>query len=171
MKKTASLLLAFVLLWMMIPAMAEGKAFTIADVNSEATLEDFSGEYVCTFISFGDTVLPATLEVMQTQEIPTLKIAEGKATFTGIAEMGTDPVALIFADGELSFVPEKDVTVFTLRLLMDGVVSMTFDVIEAAPVFYFTPAEAEAPLPDWHKALYCCLIERGHRTLPGETAL
>ena len=56
---------------------------------------------------------------MQTQEIPTLKIAEGKATFTGIAEMGTDPVALIFADGELSFVPEKDVKVFTLRLLMD----------------------------------------------------
>ena len=120
---------------------AQASEATIADVKTDAALEDFAGEYICTSLMMQGNLIPATLEAMQTAEKPTLTIKGDEATFTGLEEMGTDPVKLTFEDGQLYFEPEKDVRVFTLHLLQDGMVTMKFNMIEMAPVFCFTAAE------------------------------
>lgn len=99
------------------------------------TPEDFAGEYACSTISFGELVVP--LE----EEPYTLSIDGDKATIIGIKELGTDPLPLSFAEGELYFMPpEEDERVFTLRLQEDGLVTLRFDRIPEAPVFRFDPA-------------------------------
>ena len=124
-------------------ALAEAKT-TLADIKADATLEDYAGEYTCVCLFMQDNLIPATPETMQEAEIPTLKIENDEATFTGFAEMGTDPVKLTFEDGMLYFEPEKDDRVFTLQLLEDGMVTMKFNQIEMAPVFCFMPAADSA---------------------------
>ncbi len=78
------------------------------------------------------------------QEDPyTLTIDGDEAVVVGLSELGTDPLKLQFENGELYWVPpEKDVRVFTLRLLEDGTVTLSFDTIPEAPVFHFDPIES-----------------------------
>ena len=136
MKRTFLLLMALLLVWAVLPAGAEVPE-TVAEVNPEAAPEDFAGEYVCGYLLVQGKPVPADLEAMRTEEVPTLRIEGETAVFTGLTEMGTDPVKLVFADGTLCFEPEENVRVFTLRLLQDDTVTMTFDMMEFAPVFCF----------------------------------
>ena len=108
------------------------------EVASIPQAEDFAGEYTCTTISFGDDVLPL-------QEEPYMLTIDGdEAVVVGINELGTDPLKLQFEDGELYWVPpEEDTRVFTLRLLEDGVVTLSFDTIPEAPVFRFDPVKSK----------------------------
>ena len=101
------------------------------------TVKDFAGEYTCTTISFGKDIVPL-------QEDPyTLTIDGEEAVVVGINELGTEPLKLRFEKGELYWAPpEEDVRVFTLRLLEDGIVTLSFDTIPEAPVFRFDPIES-----------------------------
>ena len=100
------------------------------------TAEDFAGEYSCTTIAFGNNIVPLG------EDPYTLTIDGEEAVVVGIKELGTDPLKLQYDDGELYWVPpEESERVFTLRLLEDGVVTLTFDLIPEAPVFRFDPVE------------------------------
>lgn len=133
MKRTlllcSMLLLALLLAWNALGA-AESAAAPVPQP------EDFAGAYLCTTISFGeDVILP-----LEGEGPYILKIDGYEALIDGIPELGTEPLPLQYAEGELYFQPaEEDERVFTLRLLEDGTVTLTFDRIPEAPVFRFDP--------------------------------
>ncbi|MBQ7519786.1 MAG: hypothetical protein IJU12_05660 [Clostridia bacterium] len=134
MKRTillcAVLLLAALMAWNI-----QGFAETAAPVPQP---EDFAGAYLCTTISFGkDVILP-----LEGEGPYILRIDGYEALIDGFPELGTEPLPLEYAEGELYFQPpEENERVFTLRLLEDGVVTLTFDRIPEAPVFRFDPVE------------------------------
>ena len=104
----------------------------------EPTPEDFAGEYTCTTISFGNNIVPLG------EDPYTLTINGEEAVVVGLNELGTDPLKLQYEDGELYWIPpEESERVFTLRLLEDGVVTLTFDPIPEAPVFRFDPVDSK----------------------------
>lgn len=139
MKRISALILA-----LMMVCLAAFAAAEVAAPKEDAQAEDFAGAWVCSYVVThdGKKLDAATnLEVMNTQEVPTLTIEGNFAAFAGFAEMGTDPVPLTFADGAFAFEPEANVRIFTLRYLEDGALSLTFDMVQFAPTFYFIPAE------------------------------
>ena len=146
MKTAVYVFLALLLVCLLIPATAEGNAgtFTVAEPNPEATAEDYEGNWVCTYADIGGRLFEAEsdLELLGMDSLLTLKIENGTAAFTGLAELGTDPLPLTFSEGNMCFMPEENVTVFTLRLLQDGTVSMNFNMIEFGPTLYLFPSEA-----------------------------
>ena len=131
MKRT--LLLCAVLLVLLTAWNVQGFAETAAPVPQA---EDFAGAYLCTTISFGeDVILP-----LEGDGPCILKIEGYEALIDGIPELGTEPLPLQYADGELYFQPaDEDERVFTLRLLEDGMVTLIFDRIPEAPTFRFDP--------------------------------
>ena len=131
MKRT--LLLCAVLLVLLTAWNVQGFAETAAP-GPQA--EDFAGAYLCTTISFGeDVILP-----LEGDGPCILKIEGYEALIDGIPELGTEPLPLQYADGELYFQPaDEDERVFTLRLLEDGMVTLIFDRIPEAPTFRFDP--------------------------------
>ena len=115
---------------------AEEKVSQPTATDMTPTAEDFAGEYSCTTIAFGKNIVPLD------EDPYTLTIDGEEAVVVGIKELGTDPLKLQYDDGELYWVPlEENERVFTLRLLEDGVVTLTFDPIPEAPVFRFDPVE------------------------------
>ena len=131
MKRT--LLLCAVLLVLLTAWNVQGFAEPAAPVPQA---EDFAGAYLCTTISFGENVILP----LEGDGPCILKIDGYEALIDGIPELGTEPLPLQYAEGELYFQPaEEDERVFTLRLLEDGTVTLTFDRIPEAPVFRFDP--------------------------------
>lgn len=146
MKKTAAMLLALLIACAGVLAAAE-ESYVPADPDLQARTEDYAGAWVCLYAGWPGNMMKTAdhLEDLYVTEAPIMKIEGTAAVFTGLTEMGTDPVPLTEEeDGALSFIPEENVKVFTLRLLHDGVIAMKFNMIEFAPVFYFFPADAEA---------------------------
>ncbi len=138
MKKAITALLCAALL--LVAAVCPGLAESSAPDAFVPLPEDFAGEYTCSTIAFGENVVPLDAEAPYT-----LSITEEEAVFSGIAELGTEPLKLCFEDGEFYWIPpEEDVRVFTLRLQEDGLVTLTFDQIPEAPVFRFEPVPSEA---------------------------
>lgn len=133
-KTWITLLCAFFLLAALLSCGGQ-VAFAAEAAEFEPMAEDFVGNYTCTTISFGELIVP-----MEEEEPYTLSIDGDEATIVGFNELGTDPLPLSFKDGELFFMPpDEDERVFTLRLLEDGVVTLSFDRIPEAPVFRFDP--------------------------------
>ena len=135
----AALLLALPACGRAAPAATETPAAEPAE-PAVPTAEDFAGAYACTHMIVNGQMQEADPETLRVDQLPTMTVADGFATFTGLTEMGTDPVPLDYADGALCFIPEPSTTVFTLNLLDDGMVTMTFNMIPNAPVFCFSPA-------------------------------
>ena len=114
------------------PEETPGDSDTAADASEPA---GFDGEYVCTTISFGDNIVPL-------DDGPyTLSIDGDTAVIVGIEELGTDTKTLEKEDGTMYWIAPDGARVFTLRLLEDGTVTLTFDTIPEAPVFRFDPVQ------------------------------
>ena len=145
MKKFLSVLLA--LLCLAIPVLAEDAALYIpAETNPEAQAEDFTGEWICKCAMVQEMVeTESNLEMLGMTDVLTLKIEDGFAVFSGIPELGSDPIPLTFEEGALFFQPAPEVRVFSLRMLLDGTVAMTFDMIQFGPTLYLFPVEPETP--------------------------
>ena len=103
MKRTillcAVLLLAALMAWNI-----QGFAETAAPVPQP---EDFAGAYLCTTISFGkDVILP-----LEGEGPYILRIDGYEALIDGFPELGTEPLPLEYAEGELYFQPPAFVAV------------------------------------------------------------
>lgn len=149
MKKIVSILMIILMICAFLPAMAENAAetFVPAELNPEATEADYAGEWACAWAMIRGNLFAAetNLEALGMDSLLTLKIENGMGTFTGLKELGADPLPLVFVDGTLVFEPEKDIRVLTLQLLQDGTVSMNFNMVEFAPTLYLFRAETEQP--------------------------
>ena len=142
MKKLISVLLALALACALVPSLADG-TFTVTGANPEALAEDYTGKWVCAYAGHGTDVFDAAshLEDLGMTELMTIEIRDNTAAFTGMPDLGTDPLSLQFENGAMVFAPAPDVTVFTLQLLQDGALSMKFNMIEQAGVLYLFRAE------------------------------
>ena len=143
MKKFLAVLLA--LLCLTVPVLGEEAALYVpAEPNPEALAEDFTGAWICKYAMTQEMVeTESNLEMLGMTDVLTLKIEDGFAVFSGIPELGTDPIPLAFEEGALFFQPAPEIRVFTLRMLLDGTVAMTFDMIQFGPILYLFPAEIE----------------------------
>lgn len=143
MKKFVSILLVLMLICLTISSLAEG-AFTVTDPNPEATEEDYAGDWVCAYAGHGKDVFDAAshLSDLGMESLMTIHIENGLVSFTGMPDIGTDPLPFKYADGAMVFEPEEGVTVFTLQLLQDGTLSMKFNMVEVAAVLYLFRADA-----------------------------
>ena len=143
MKKLTSIFLVLVLLLPVLPTMAE---YTAADAYPDALAENYSGDWICAYGEVNGKVFEAesNLETLGMDSLLTLRIEDGTASFTGIKELGTDPMPLTFADGAMLFQPEEGVTVLTLQLLQDDVISMKFNMIPFGPTLYLVRVTGSA---------------------------
>lgn len=161
MKKNKNWITALCAVFLLTALLCCGRqvAFATDAPDFVPELEDYIGEYTCTTISFGELVVPL-------EEDPyTLSIDGEEATIDGFNELGTDPLPLIFEDGELFFMPpDEDERVFTLRLLEDGLVTLSFDRIPEAPVFRFDPVWPS--LKDFEGAYVGKVISFGDNIIP-----
>ena len=138
MRKLISVFVCLVMLFALAAALAE------AAEEAAPQLEDFAGEYIGKFISFGDNIIP-----LDEGEYYTLKIEGDEAEIsegivTGTNGPGTMTIKLVFEEGTLCWQPEgSDVKVCVLRLLEDGTLTITFEVNPNIPVFRFEKVEAE----------------------------
>ncbi|MBQ7454895.1 MAG: hypothetical protein IJS53_00510 [Clostridia bacterium] len=149
MKRMMILLLAALLACVSVLSFAEAPEapYVPAKPNAEALAEDYQGEWLCAWAQLRDEVFEAEsdLEVLGMTEALTLTIGDGFAVALGIPELEGDPLPMTFEEGALVFQPVPEVRVFTLQLLEDGVMSLTFNMVEGAPVLYLVHVEEEAP--------------------------
>ena len=141
MKTFVSILLALILVCMAVSTIAEG-TFVVTDPNPNALEEDYAGDWVCAYAGHDKNVFDAEshLSDLGMESLMTIHIENGLASFTGMPDIGTDPIPFKYADGAMVFEPEEGVTVFTLQLLQDGTLSMKFNMVEVAAILYLTRA-------------------------------
>lgn len=147
------------------------QSLTLAEVNTEAKLEDFAGEWVCKYVSMSGMVVDVTsipVEQLGASEIPGMKIEGNTMTLTGLESMaGKDPLEMEFADGALSLNLGKaladasqsigaDLSSLGLDsldmslgvfLLKDGMATLNISMFGQEIVFIFEPAAAAAETP------------------------
>ena len=105
--------------------------------------EDFAGEYIGKFISFGENMIPLEEKDYYTLTIEGDEAIISEGIVTGENGPGTMTVQLTYEDGELYWQPEdSDVRVFALAMTEEGAITITFTVNPDIPVFHFEPAEA-----------------------------
>ena len=143
MKKTLAVLLALLMILSALPALADG--YTPAEPKADAAAEEYAGEWVCHYAIVNKEMINAdeNPEPLGIDTAFTMKITEDSVVVAGMKELGTDPLPLVFVDGTYCFEPEEGVRVFTIRLLEDGNFSLTFDMMELSPVFFFFPVAGE----------------------------
>lgn len=101
-------------------------------------LEDFAGEYIGKFISFGENMIPLEEKDYYALIIEGDEAIISEGIVTGTNGPDTMTIKLVYEDGVLYWQPEgSDVKVFTLRKLEDGTVTITFEVNQDIPVFHF----------------------------------
>lgn len=145
MKKIISLLLAFLMITLMIPATAEG--YTPAEPKTDAAAEEYDGEWICKYASIRKELFEteSRLEDLGMYQPLTMKFKDGMAGFTGIKEMEQGETPFAMSEGTMVFEPEEGVKVFILTMLQDGVVALSYGMIEGAPTLYLFRVEAEEP--------------------------
>ena len=146
MKKFVSVLLALMLVCLTVSSMAE-QPFTVAEPDPEALEADYAGDWICAYAGHGKDAFEAEshLSDLGMESLMTIHIENGFASFTGMPEMGADPIPFTYAGGAMVFEPEEGLVIFTLQLLQDGTLSMKFNMVEAAAVLYlFRVQEPEA---------------------------
>ncbi len=123
----------------------------LADVNPDAALEDFSGEWICKYAIQGNS--DAIIEMEQAvgvmiDALPTMKIDGVNVTFTGLLFGVDESENAVFADGAISFqhymyhgVFSMSSVPYTIKLLADGMAVFS---AEKNGSFYFTRVEAAA---------------------------
>ena len=144
MKNFVSVLLALLLVCVTVSSMAE-QPFAVAEPNPEALEADYAGDWVCAYAGHGKDAFEAEphLSDLGMESLMTVHIENGFASFTGMPDMGADPLPFHYADGAMVFEPEEGLVIFTLQLLQDGTLSMKFNMVEAAAVLYLFRAEAQ----------------------------
>lgn len=147
------------------------QSITLAEVNTEAKLEDFAGEWVCKYVSMNGMVVDVTaipVEQLGASQIPGMKIEGNTMILTGLESMtGANPLEMEFADGALSIDLGKmlaeasqsagmdlsslglDNLQMTLgvMLLKDGMASLYINAMGQEIAFIFEPAPAAAETP------------------------
>ena len=171
MKKLVSLILALCLICLSTAVLAESANITLAEVNTEAKLEDFAGEWVCKYVAMAGKVVDVTaipVEQLGASQIPGMKIEGNTMILTGLESMtGEDPLEMEFADGALSLDLGKmladaaqaagmdlsslglDGLQMTLgvMLLKDGMAGLYINAMGQEIAFIFEPAPAAAETP------------------------
>ena len=137
MKKFVCILFALMLACLAASSIAE-EPFTVTDPNPEAREEDYAGDWICAYAGHGKDAFDAAshLSDLGMESLMTIHIENGFASFTGMPDIGTDPIPFKYVDGSMVFEPEEGFRVFTLQLLQDGTLSMKFNMVEVAAVLY-----------------------------------
>ena len=129
----------------------------LAEVNSDAALEAFEGDWVCKYMAMNGMTLDITqipLENLGATQIPSLKIEGSSVTLTGMDSLaGGDALEMTFADGALIFdlgalvgMPDTDMSIKVL-MLQGGMVDFNVNMGDEIVDLYFAPADAEAEAP------------------------
>lgn len=129
----------------------------LAEVNPDAAVEDFAGEWICKYMSMKGMTLDITqipLESLGATQIPSLKVEGSAVTLTGMDSLaGSDPLEMDFADGALTFdlgakvgMPDLGMAISVL-MLQDGMVDFNVNMGDEIVDLYFAPADAEAEAP------------------------
>ena len=129
----------------------------LAEVNPDAAVEDFEGDWVCKYMSMKGMTLDITqipLESLGATQIPSLKVEGSAVTLTGMDSLaGSDPLEMDFADGALTFdlgakvgMPDLGMAINVL-MLQDGMVDFNVNMGDEIVDLYFAPADAEAEAP------------------------
>ena len=129
----------------------------LAEVNPDAALEDFGGDWVCKYMSMSGMTLDITqipLESLGATQIPSLKIEGSTVALTGIDSLvGSDPLEMTFADGALTFdlgaklgMPDMGMSINVL-MLQDGMADINVNMGDETVDLYFTPADAASEAP------------------------
>ena len=129
----------------------------LAEVNPDAAVEDFEGDWVCKYMSMKGMTLDITqipLESLGATQIPSLKVEGSAVTLTGMDSLaGADPLEMTFADGALTFdlgakvgMPDLGMAISVL-MLQDGMVDFNVNMGDEIVDLYFAPADAEAEAP------------------------
>ena len=129
----------------------------LAEVNPDAAVEDFEGDWVCKYMSMKGMTLDITqipLESLGATQIPSLKVEGSAVTLTGMDSLaGSDPLEMDFADGALTFdlgakvgMPDLGMAISVL-MLQDGMVDFNVNMGDEIVDLYFAPADAEAEAP------------------------
>ena len=111
---------------------ADVAEIVLAEVNSDADLEAFEGDWVCKYMAMNGMTLDITqipLENLGATQIPSLKIEGSSVTLTGMDSLaGGDAMEMTFADGALTFdlgalfgIEDADMSIKVL-MLQDGMV-------------------------------------------------
>ena len=129
----------------------------LAEVNPDAAVEDFEGDWVCKYMSMKGMTLDITqipLESLGATQIPSLKVEGSAVTLTGMDSLaGADPLEMTFADGALTFdlgakvgMPDLGMAISVL-MLQDGMVDFNVNMGDEIGDLYFAAADAEAAAP------------------------
>ena len=151
------------------PEAAQG--ITLAEVNTEAKLEDFAGEWVCKYASVNGMTVDVTaipVEQLGATEIPGMKIEGTKVELTGLESLaGSDPLEMEFVDGALVLDLSKMLAdaaqsagadlsslglgdlglTMSVTLLQDGMASLSVSMMGYDVAFIFEPAAAAEETP------------------------
>ena len=129
----------------------------LAEVNPDAALEDFEGDWICKYMAMNGMTLDITqipLENLGATQVPSLKVEGSAVTLTGMDSLaGSDPLEMDFADGTLTFdlgakvgMPDLGMAINVL-MLQDGMVDFNVNMGDEIVDLYFAPADAEAEAP------------------------
>lgn len=123
----------------------------LAEVNPDAALEDFSGEWICKYAIEGNNDVIIEMEQavgILIDALPTMKIDGVNVTLTGLLLGVDESENAVFADGAISFQHYKykgyssvSPYTYTIKLLADGMAVFS---TEKNGTYYFTRVEAAA---------------------------
>ena len=108
----------------------------IADVNPEAVMEDFNGQWEAAYVDIGGSVIDAS--ATGEDGLPGVIITDGVLTFADGADsmsvlFGVDPITMTFENGTLAYSKEfnnDDISMALLikaEMLQDGMLALTVD--------------------------------------------
>lgn len=136
---------------------ADVAEIVLAEVNSDAALEAFEGDWVCKYMAMNGVTLDIgqiPLENLGATQIPSLKIEGSSVTLTGMDSLaGGKALDMTFADGALVFdlgaligIEDANMSI-NVRMLQDGMVDFNVIMGDQTVDLYFAPADAEAEAP------------------------
>ena len=136
---------------------ADVAEIVLAEVNSDATLEAFEGDWVCKYMAMNGITLDIEqipLENLGATQIPSLKIEGSSVTLTGMDSLaGGKALDMTFSDGALVFdlgalagIEDANMSI-NVRMLQDGLVDFNVIMGDETVDLYFAPADAEAEAP------------------------
>ena len=136
---------------------ADVAEIVLAEVNPDAALEAFEGDWICKYMAMNGITLDIgqiPLENLGATQIPSLKIEGSSVTLTGMDSLaGGKALDMTFADGALVFdlgallgMEDTDMSIKVL-MLQDGMVDFNVNMAGETVDLYFAPADAEAEAP------------------------
>lgn len=126
----------------------EKAEITLAEVNPNAALEDFAGEWTCKYVQLNGMTIDieqgaAALATVLTEAVPTMKIDGTSITLTGLDKLLGNGLQTTYADGTLTYAIASIMTV-SVNLLTDGMAVISADISDSTLAFYFNRVEAAA---------------------------